>query len=108
LNIKLAEGGGGDQLDQAELAAFYAELSARLGQARLTARREREALVRLMGLWGGDVGFALPPALPPLPLAPETIEAVEVEAITRRADLVQARHDVAALAKNLALTDSTR
>jgi len=108
LNAKLAEGGGGDQLDQAELAAFYAELSARLGQARLAARREREALVRLMGLWGGDVGFELPPSLPPLPSAPETAEAVEVEAITRRADLVQARHDVAALAKSLALTDATR
>jgi len=41
LNAKLGETGGGDQLDQAELAAFYAELSARLAQARLTARRVR-------------------------------------------------------------------
>jgi outer membrane protein TolC len=34
--------------------------------------------------------------------------AVEVEAINRRVDLVMARHDVAALAKSLSLTDATR
>jgi outer membrane protein TolC len=64
LNARLGDAGGGDQLDQAELAAFYAELSAKLGQARLAARQEREKLVRLMGLWGSDVEFALPSELP--------------------------------------------
>jgi outer membrane protein TolC len=113
LNAKLGETGGGDQLDQAELAAFYAELSARLAQARLTARRERETLTRLMGLWGGDVSFKLPPELPPLPpesdtMVPRTTAAAEVEAVNRRVDLVMARHDVAALAKSLSLTDATR
>lgn len=109
LNSRLAQAGGGDQLDQAELAAFYAELSARVGQARLVARRERESLIRRMGLWGGDVSaLALPAELPALPRELAPIDAVEVEAIKRRADLVQARHDVAALAKSLALTDATR
>lgn len=108
LNARLAEAGGGDQLDQAELAAFYAELSARVGQARLTARREREALIRLMGLWGSDISFTLPAELPPLPGEPDSVEAAEVEAVTRRVDLKQARQDVAALAKSLALTDATR
>jgi outer membrane protein TolC len=108
LNAKLGETGGGDQLDQAELAAFYAELSARLAQARLTARREREALTRLMGLWGSDVSFKLPAELPPLPSEPDPMGAVEVEAVNRRVDLVMARHDVAALAKSLSLTDATR
>jgi len=108
LNAKLGETGGGDQLDQAELAAFYAELSARLAQARLTARREREALTRLMGLWGSDVSFKLPAELPPLPSQPDTMTAIEVEAINRRVDLVMARHDVVALAKSLSLTDATR
>ena len=108
LNMKLGETGGGDQLDQAELAAFYAELSARLAQARLAAHREREALIRLMGLWGSDVSFKLPAELPPLPPQPDVMEAVEVEAINRRVDLVMARHDVVALAKSLSLTDATR
>jgi len=108
LNARLGEGGGGDQLDQAELAAFYAELSARVGQARLAVRRERETLIRLMGLWGGDTNFALPAELPALPGEPETLATVEIEAINRRVDLIMARHDVAALAKSLSLTEATR
>lgn len=108
LNAKLGETGGGDQLDLAELAAFYAELSAKVAQARLTARRERETLTRLMGLWGGDVSFQLPAELPPLPGKPETLATVEVEAINRRVDITMARHDVAALAKSLGLTEATR
>ena len=39
LVAKLGEAGQGDQLDQAELASFYADLSVLVGQARLTARR---------------------------------------------------------------------
>jgi outer membrane protein TolC len=108
LNMQLGQAGGGDQLDQAELAAFYAELSARMGQARLTARRERETLIRLMGLWGGDISFNLPAELPPLPSEPESMAAVEIEAINRRVDLIMARYDVAALAKSLSLTEATR
>lgn len=108
LNMQLGQAGGGDQLDQAELAAFYAELSARMAQARLTARRERETLIRLMGLWGGDTSFNLPAELPPLPGEPESMAAVEVEAINRRVDLTMGRYDVAALAKSLSLTEATR
>jgi outer membrane protein TolC len=108
LNMQLGQAGGGDQLDQAELAAFYAELSARMAQARLTARRERETLIRLMGLWGGDISFNLPAELPPLPSEPESMAAVEIEAINRRVDLIMARYDVAALAKSLSLTEATR
>ncbi len=108
LVAKLGEAGQGDQLDQAELAAFYAELSVRVGQARLTARRERETLTRLMGLWGGDTSFRLPDDLSPLPERPEAMDAVEVEAINRRVDLLIARHDIAALAQALKLTEATR
>jgi outer membrane protein TolC len=105
---KLGETGGGDQLDQAELAAFYAELSAQLGQARLTARRDRETLVRLMGLWGSNVDFALPAELPPLPAQPDTVANVEAEAIRRRLDLRSAHHEVETMAKTLRLTEATR
>jgi outer membrane protein TolC len=108
LNAQLGEAGGGDQLDQAELAAFYAELSAQLGRARLATRRERETLIRLMGLWGADVGFTLPADLPALPSEAETLAAVEVEAVNRRVDLIMGRHDITALAKSLSLTQATR
>jgi outer membrane protein TolC len=108
LVARLGEAGQGDQLDQAEIAAFYAELSVRVGQARLTARREREALTRLLGLWGGDVAFKLPDDLPPLPRQPDILENVEAETINRRVDLAVARHDVAAFARTLKLTRATR
>jgi outer membrane protein TolC len=108
LVAKLGEAGQGDQLDQAEIAAFYAELSVRLGQARIAARREREGLTRLLGLWGPEVGFSLPHDLPPLPGEPDTIANVEAEAINRRVDLTVARHDVAAYARSLKLTQATR
>jgi outer membrane protein TolC len=108
LVASLGGAGGGDQLDQAEIAAFYAEISVRVGQARLTARRERETLTRLLGLWGNDVNFTLPDALPGLPAEPQAISDVEVEALNRRVDLLVARHDVAALARQLKLTEATR
>ena len=108
LNARMGEVGGGDQLDQAELAAFYAELSAKVAQARLAARQEREKLIRLMGLWGADVRFALPSELPALPGEPDSLAAVESEAVNRRVDLIMGRHDVVALAKSLSLTQTTR
>jgi outer membrane protein TolC len=61
-----------------------------------------------MGLWGGDTGFKLPGDLPALPKQPETMEAIEVEAINRRLDLLIARHDIAALAQALKLNEATR
>lgn len=108
LVARLGEAGQGDQLDQAEIAAFYAELSIRVGQSRITARRERETLTRLLGLWGSDVAFRLPDDLPSLPGQPETIRNVEAEAINRRVDLLVARHDVAAYSRSLKLTQATR
>ena len=108
LVARLGEAGQGDQLDQAEIAAFHAELSVRLGQARIAARREREALTRLLGLWGPEVAYRLPDDLPALPGEPHTIANVEVEAINRRIDLTVGRHDVAAYARTLKLTQATR
>lgn len=100
--------GGGDQLDQAEIVAFRAELDTRVAQARLRAHHDHEALVRRLGLSGADLAFALPPELPPLPSTLESPAEVEVEAIKRRVDLEIARREVAALAKSLSLTEATR
>jgi len=108
LIVSLGQAGGGDQLDQAELAAFRAELGTRVDQAELTARRSRETLVRLLGLSGADVAFALPTELEPLPPTPGSAIEAETEAVNRRVDLEIARREVTALAKSLALTEATR
>ncbi|MGQ0581980.1 MAG: TolC family protein [Reyranella sp.] len=104
----IGEAGGGDQLDQAEIAAFRAELGARVAQAKLRAHQDHEALARLLGLSGPDLAFTLPAELPPLPPALDSPVEVEVEAIKRRVDLEIARREVTALAKSLSLTEATR
>jgi outer membrane protein TolC len=104
----MGEAGGGDQLDQAEIAAFRAEIGTRVAQAKLQAHRDHEALVRLLGLSGAGVDFRLPTDLPPLPPSLDSLNDVEVEAIKRRVDLEIGRREVAALAKSLSLTEATR
>jgi len=108
LSRRLGESGALNKLDQARHQVFYAELTAELATARRRASAEREGLVRRIGLWGSDLDFRLPGALPPLPSAPRALSAVEVEAVRRRVDLQIARIEVAALAKTLGLTNATR
>jgi outer membrane protein TolC len=105
---KLGETGAMNKLDQAREHAFYAELSAQLGTARLRQSAEREALTRLLGLWGGDIHFRLPGELKPLPAKPKTLDAAEQEAITNRVDLCLLRIEIEAQAKALGLTEAAR
>jgi outer membrane protein TolC len=105
---QLAETGAMNKLDQAREDAFYADLVTQLDTARQRAGRARERLVRAMGLWGSDLGFRLPQALPVLPKRPRTLLAVETEAIQRRVDLQIARIELDALAKSYGLTTATR
>ena len=108
LSQRLGESGALNKLDQARHQVFYAELTAELATARRRASAERESLVRRIGLWGSDLDFRLPDALPPLPSAPRALSAVEVQAVRRRVDLQIARIEVAVLAKTLGLTNATR
>jgi outer membrane protein TolC len=103
----LGETGTLNKLDQAREQVFYAEVTAQLAAARQRAASEREQLIRVLGLWGGDVGFKLPSALPPLPRV-RSLPEIEREAIRRRVDLQIARMEVEALAKSYGLTNATR
>ncbi|MEQ9447417.1 MAG: TolC family protein, partial [Rhodospirillaceae bacterium] len=87
LTIKLGETGAATKLAQARASAFYAEVSTELAEAKMRAGIDREALTRLLGLWGSDVNYKLPGQLPPLPDAVPTSERLEADAITRRVDL---------------------
>ena len=64
---KLGETGALNKAGQAREQAFNAELAGQLAQARLNADRAKEELTRLMGLWGTDVDYYVPDALPSLP-----------------------------------------
>ncbi len=105
---RLGETGAANKLDQARAAAFNAEIGIRLAQARLRERAEREALVRLLGLWGEDRNFKLPASLPPLSRNIATATEVEAEAIRKRIDLQMARRELQATARSLGLVEATR
>ena len=105
---QLGETGALNKLEQAREHAFYAELGAQLAKARVQQRIEREALIRQMGVWGGDTGFKLPGSLPALPRRTEAGTALEAEALRKRIDLQVARADLDALASEYRLGNATR
>jgi outer membrane protein TolC len=108
LTTKLGETGAATRGAQARASAFYAEVSAELAKARLDADRAREALIRQMGLWGSAAAdFKLPSTLPKLPKI-RSVAEVEAEAVRRRVDLIAARLELDATAKELGLTNATR
>jgi outer membrane protein TolC len=108
LSKRLGETGAATKLDQARNQVFYAELAGQVALSQRRAASERERLVRALGLWGRDLEFRLPAALPALPSKPRASAAVEVEAVRRRLDLQTARLEVDALAKSYGLTGATR
>ena len=108
LTSKLGETGAVNKLNQAREHAFYAEVVGQLATARLRQTAERERLTRMLGLWGADVQYRLPPELPNLPRQPRTIRQIEAEAIEKRTDLSIARMELTLLAKSLGLTNATR
>ncbi|WP_395708379.1 TolC family protein [Reyranella sp.] len=105
---QLGETGAANKLDQGRVAAFYAELSAQVAQARLSVTREREALNRILGLWGTDLEYTLPARLAALPAAPEPLSDVEIEAMRRRVDLIILRYEIVTLAKSAKFVEATR
>ncbi len=105
---KLGETGAVPKIDQAREHAFYAEITAELGRARQTHEADRERLIRVLGLWGRDINFALPASLRPLPARPRTLRGAETAALKQRVDVEMARLDVEAKAKTLGLTGAMR
>src|SRR3979490_1365158 len=79
-----------------------------LAAVRQDAASSRERLIRLLGLWDGDLGFRLPQKLPALPRSPLSRPRIEVDAVEHRIDLQIARIELGALAKSLNLTEASR
>jgi outer membrane protein TolC len=105
---KLGQTGALNKLDQAREQVFYAETTADLATLRQDATSSRERLIRLLGLWDGDLGFRLPQKLPALPRSPLSLPRIEVDAVEHRIDLQIARIELGALAKSLNLTEASR
>ena len=108
LALKLGQTGALNKLDQAREQVFFAETTADLATLRQDATSSRERLIRLLGLWDGDLGFRLPQKLPGLPRRPLSLPRIEVDAVEHRIDLQIARIELAALARSLDLTEASR
>lgn len=80
--------------DQAIQQAFYAQTL--LDRARIETQlaSDREALNRLLGLWGNDVAWNLPDRLPDVPEDKPAVEGLESLAVSQRLDLVAAKQDL--------------
>ncbi|MBY0267171.1 MAG: TolC family protein [Burkholderiales bacterium] len=108
---RMAAVGNFSKLDQAREQAFYSEATTQLARARQSAVAEREALTRLLGLWGAATAFRLPERLPELPneLPTQLREIADIEgtALAQRLDVQAAARDAEALARNLGLTKAT-
>jgi outer membrane protein TolC len=108
LAARLGETGAMNKLDQAREQVFYADLTAQLATVRQREASEREALIRAMGLWGANLDFKLPNALPAVPRRVQAWAGVEVDAVGRRVDLQISRIELDVLAKSYGLTQATR
>lgn len=105
---KLGETGALNKAGQAREHAFNAELAGQLAQARLSAIKSKENLTRLMGLWGTDVDYYIPDALPALPNSLGRIPNIEAKALRNRVDLRVAKLGLDAQAQAFGLTEQTR
>jgi outer membrane protein TolC len=105
---KLGETGALNKAGQAREQAFNAELAGQLAQARLNAARAKETLTQLMGLWGPEVDYFVPDALPALPSSIGRIANIESRALRDRVDLRVAKLGLEAQAAAFGLTDQMR
>ena len=104
----MGETGALNKAGQAREQAFNAELAGQLAKARLNAEKSKEELTRLMGLWGTDVDYYVPDALPALPKSVSRIDNIEAKALRNRVDLRVAKLGLEAQAAAFGLTDQTR
>jgi len=105
---QLGESGAMPKGEQAREHAFYAELTGEVAKARLEARLAKEELTRQMGVWGQDLDYSVPNALPGLPKGIKSNPAIEAKALRNRLDLQAAKADLLALAQSYGLTQATR
>jgi outer membrane protein TolC len=107
LAARMRATGNWSKLDAARERAFYQDTLTQQARAHLQATVSREELVRVLGLWGGQLKFTLPDRLPELPKAPRAVENAEAQALSQRLDVLAARRDSEATASALGLTKAT-
>ena len=100
---RMARVGNWSRLQQAREQVFLADATAQLARAEQANFREREKLIRLMGLWGTPTGFTLAERLPDLPKAVTEMSDVETRALRERLDVRSAMAESGYVADQLGL-----
>jgi cobalt-zinc-cadmium efflux system outer membrane protein len=93
------------EVAQEERGANRARLE--LADAELEAAMNRERVNVLLGLWGEETKWHIPPRLPEVPEDDISSEELEKRAITDRLDLASLRAEIESLAQSLGLTNIT-
>jgi len=105
---RMATVGNWSRLQQAREQGFYADAALNAARAEQASLRSREALARLLGVWGAQTTYTLPERLPDLPKVPDERPDIEQRAMQSRLDVQGARLSVESLASNLGLSKATR
>jgi cobalt-zinc-cadmium efflux system outer membrane protein len=104
---RLHEAGNITDLAFAQERAMYEQSKIELAKAEAEALDVREELNALMGIWGTDTGWMVPPRLPELPQAEVDPNGLESLAVSQRLDLAAARQEIQRLAQTLGVTQYT-
>jgi hypothetical protein len=105
---RMEQVGNFSKLQRAREQSFYADAALKLAQAERAQRATRERLTRLLGLWGSQTSYSLPPRLPDLPKQADPLPDIERFALTQRLDVQAAKLGAEQTARNLGLTRTTR
>jgi outer membrane protein, heavy metal efflux system len=108
LALRQHDAGNLSDLDLAQQQAVYAQAKLELGRAEYQVLADREALTRLLGVWGGDVEYRVAPRLPEVPAREPDLQHLERLAIEHRLDLQAAKQDLATAALALQVVKGTR
>ncbi len=99
LAIRQHEAGNISELDLENEQALLDQSKLELAQARTVAQDDREQLNRLMGLWGPQTAWRIPPGLRDPPAVEPDLEGLESLAVAQRLDLAAAQREIEAAAR---------
>jgi len=105
---KQHEAGNITDLDLLRQQARYDEARLDLASVESDRRGQREALNRLLGLWGQDTEWKVTASLPQLPSSDPSISGLESLAVVQRFDLAAAHVELSSQVRALGLTKSYR
>jgi cobalt-zinc-cadmium efflux system outer membrane protein len=94
LSERQARAGNASRREQSLQQAQYAQAALQLSRAEAQVSGDREALNRLLGLFGDQVAWNLPDRLPDVPVGKPELAGLESAAIENRLDLAGAREDL--------------